>query len=388
MKHAFEHQVSAQFLQHFSYKPELTVQAPGRINLIGEHTDYNNGFVLPAAIDKKIYFALAKNNTNTARVVALDKAELYEFPLIYNNTIPKTGWQKFVYGMSDAFLAEGQGYDCVFGSDLPHGAGMSSSSALCCGLAYGLNLLFDFCYNKEKMTPLIQQAEAKYSGVNGGIMDQFTIMMGRKNQAILLDCQNLHYEYQPLDLKEYCLLLCNTNVAHELASTEYNTRRAECESGIILLQNKGLPVKTLRDVSLTDLENLKNDFDPVIFKRCIYVLKENLRVHQAVEALRKGNLHQLGTLLYQSHHGLQWDYEVSCPELDFLVAFAKTQKDVLGARMMGGGFGGCTLNLLPQNQVASFVELATQTYYDRFGITLSSYKVLTGDGVSTIEVVQ
>jgi galactokinase len=384
MKPEFEQHVSSLFFQHFSYKPELIVQAPGRINLIGEHTDYNNGFVLPAAIDKKIYFAFAKNNTNTARVVALDKSERYDFPLSHNNSIPKTGWQKFVYGMSDAFLSEIHGYDCVFGGDLPLGAGMSSSSALCCGLAYGLNLLFDFGYSKEEMTPLIQQAEAKYSGVNGGIMDQFTIMMGRKNEAILLDCQNLHYEYQPLDLKDYCLLLCNTNVAHELAATEYNTRRAECESGILLLQNKGLAVKSLRDVSFANLEKYKADFDPVIFKRCAYVVRENDRVHQAVAALRRGDLHQLGSLLYQSHDGLQWDYEVSCPELDFLVAFAKTQHYVLGARMMGGGFGGCTLNLLPQNQVAAFLNLTSLAYFDRFGIRLSSYEVLTGDGVSEI----
>jgi galactokinase len=384
MQPDFNHSIANQFFQHFSYKPTLCAQAPGRINLIGEHTDYNNGFVLPAAVDKKIYFALAKNNSNTARVVALDKSERYDFSLTPHPTFPTSGWQKFVYGMSVAFLVEGQGYDCVFGGDLPLGAGMSSSSALCCGLAYGLNLLFELGYDKATMTPLIQQAEAKYSGVNGGIMDQFTIMMGRKNEAILLDCQNLHYEYQPLNLKDHCLLLCNTNVTHELAATEYNTRRAECESGILLLQKKGLAVSSLRDVSMADLENYKNDFDPVILKRCVYVVRENERVHQAVAALGKGDLPQLGNLLYQSHQGLQWDYEVSCPELDFLVAFAKTQNYVLGARMMGGGFGGCTLNLLPQNQVSTFLKLATQTYYDRFGITLSSYVVLTGDGVSSI----
>lgn len=376
----------ADFNQHFSNSPTLCIQAPGRINLIGEHTDYNNGFVLPAAIDKSIYFAFAKNNSSTARFVALDKQESYNFDLQNSNNLPTSGWQKYVAGMALSLLNKEQGFDCVFGGNLPIGAGISSSSALCCGLAYGLNLLFDIGYDKKEMTPLIQKAEAKYSGVNGGIMDQFSIMMGQKDKVILLDCKDLNTKYFPLELQDNCLLLCNTAVEHELASTQYNNRRIECESGLGLLNKSGLTIESLRDLTLSTLEQQRSSFDPLIFKRCVYVVKENKRVLETVIALVQGDLSTVGKLLYQSHEGLQHDYEVSCPELDFLVDFAKTQDYVLGARMMGGGFGGCTLNLLPKDKVATFLEKAGKAYFDKFGIILKGHEVLTGNGVTTFTI--
>ncbi len=374
-----QQQIVKQFSIIFSYESTLSLAAPGRINLIGEHTDYNNGFVLPAAIDKKIYFAFAKNNTNEIRLVALDKQESYNFEFSKKGNIPKSGWQKYVVGMINTFLKPGQGFDVLFGGNLPHGAGMSSSSALCCGLAYGLNLLFELGYSKAEMVPLIQKAEAICSGVNGGIMDQFAIMMGQKDKAILLDCQSLAFGYIPLELQQYCLLLCNTQVEHELASTEYNNRRKECEIGVALLQEQGIAIDSLRDLDLNILQKHQSLFDPIVFKRCAYVVRENQRVLKAEAALKKGDLNTLGALIYQSHEGLQQYYAVSCTELDFLVAFAKTQKYVLGARMMGGGFGGCTINLLPKDKVANFLNLAGEAYLDRFGKELLGYEVVTGE---------
>ncbi|MFK7808997.1 MAG: galactokinase [Saprospiraceae bacterium] len=381
MDHTVSKKIEHQFEESFSHSPTLKVHAPGRINLIGEHTDYNQGFVLPAAINKCIYFSFAKNNINQARFFAYDKGELFKLSLLENVKDSFYGWQKYVVGMTRTFLPGIQGFDCVFGGDLPHGAGMSSSSALCCGLAYGLNLLFDLGHNKEQMIPLIQKAEAECSGVNGGIMDQFSIMMGQKDKAILLDCRDLKYNYLPLKLEGNCLLLCNTGVEHKLADTEYNTRRKECEAGIALLEKLGESVKSLRDVNMSMLEKHQTAFDPIVYKRCKYVINENERVLNAVNLLKLGKLAALGKSLYESHKGLKSQYEVSCPELDFLVAFSHSQHYVLGSRMMGGGFGGCTINLLPIDKVNHFLSLVEKAYLNKFGIELESYQVVTGSGV-------
>ncbi len=364
--------------------PTLWVKAPGRINLIGEHTDYNEGWVLPAAIDKSITLAFAPNNSSTVRIHALDRSDSFNYSLSTPPPSP-SGWRKYIVGMTNAFLQPGQGFNCVFGGDLPIGAGMSSSSALCCGLAFGFNQLFQLGYDKRALTPLVQRAESECSGVNGGIMDQFSILLGQSGKAILLDCRDLSTTFLPLILDNLRLLLCNTGVEHQLAATEYNTRRQECNTGVALLQKGRAGIKSLRDITAELLDKYRSEMPPPIYQRCKYVVEENERVRQAALALQNGELKLLGQLLYQSHEGLQHQYEVSCPELDFLVAFAKTQPYVAGARMMGGGFGGCTLNLLPKDKVDAFVELTKAAYRKRFGLEMAAYEVTTADGCSVIQ---
>ena len=357
------------------------LHAPGRINIIGEHTDYNNGYVLPAPVDKKLSFAFAKNELNgLVRIHAINPDEYLEFQLEDAN--PKTkGWLKYIMAITDTFLENDQGFDCVFGGDLPIGSGMSSSSALTCGLAAGLNNLFELNYSPIDLVKRVQDAEAKYTGVTGGIMDQFTIAMGKENQVLLLDCQSLDYQYFPLVLGDYALLLCNTGVQHELANSEYNTRRSECEQGVAILQSKGETIESLRDVSLAMINTYRNHLDPIIFDRCYYVVKENARVLEACKALQNNDMMTLGALLYASHYGLQYEYQVSCPELDFLVKQTEGLPEVLGARMMGGGFGGCTINLVEKKAVNRVIETLSSQYFEHFNKKMEAYKVAIGPGI-------
>lgn len=375
------HTLHQKFLSLFKQAPTTILHAPGRINLIGEHTDYNNGYVLPATVDKKVSFAFAKNKLKgLVRVYALNLNEYLEYKL--EDASPEIkGWLKYIMAITDTFLENDQGFDCVFGGDLPIGSGMSSSSALTCGIAAGLNSLFDLNYEPINLVQLVLDAEAKYSGVRGGIMDQFTIAMGKKEQVILLDCQSLDYQYFPLVLDEHALLLCNTGVQHELANSEYNTRRAECEEGVAFLQAKGEKIESLRDVSLPLINRYRQQLDPVLFDRCYYVVKENARVLEACKAMQKNDMTTLGTLLYASHYGLQHEYQVSCPELDFLVQQTQEMPEVLGARMMGGGFGGCTINLVKRDALDSVIDHLRAKYLTKFHKEMESYKVAIGSGI-------
>ncbi len=361
--------------------PSHIIDAPGRINIIGEHTDYNDGFVLPASVNKKITFAFAKNNLNgLVRIHALNAADYKEYKL--KEASPETGgWLKFVMAVTSMLLEDDQGFDCVFGGDLPIGSGMSSSSALTVGMAAGLDRLFNLQNKPLSLVKKVQEAEAVYTGVRGGIMDQFTIAMGKKDQVLLLDCRSLDYTYYPLSLGKYTLLLCNTNVQHQLANTEYNTRRAECETGVAFMQNKGADIKNLRDVNISMINRFRDEMDPVIFKRCYFVVKENERVLQSCKALQSSDMNILGALLYASHEGLQNEYEVSCDELDFLVDQTRRLPAVLGARMMGGGFGGCTINLVRKNQVNDVIKELSEAYFGRFDRPMDAFVVSVGDGV-------
>ena len=366
---------------------EIRVESPGRINIIGEHTDYNNGFVLPAAIDKKIRLRFRKNNSvNLCSLFAEDKQEQFELDL--NNIRPiESGWQNYVLGV----VAELQsitnkitGFDCSFGGDVPIGSGMSSSAALECGVAMGLNELFDLGLSKEQMMFAAQKAEHNFVGTLCGIMDQFASMMGRKDAAILLDCKTMEYQYFPLDLGKHTFLFLNTNIEHSLADTAYNTRRQECETGVRILRAHFPEIESLRDVELVNLNKFKNELPPTVFQRCSYVLLENQRVIEAAQAMEKKDFEQLGQLLYQSHMGLQNDYEVSCQELDFLVRQTLDKDYIPGARMMGGGFGGCTINLIEKTKVDSFTDEVARNYRQQFGIDLSPYTISISDGTRII----
>jgi len=277
-----------------------------------------------------------------------------------------------------------EGFNGTFKGDVPIGAGMSSSAALECGLAFGLNELFDLGFEKWQLIKASQMAEHNFVGIKCGIMDQFASMMGKKDQVMLLDCRSLKFEYFPFDLKNYRLLLLDTKVTHSLASSEYNTRRAECEEGVSILKNKFPSIKNLRDVSIDMLQQHDSIFPKKIFQRCHHVVTENHRVLQATQALTQNDFEKLGELMYQSHLSLQNDYEVSCAELDFLVQLTFDKKYVLGSRMMGGGFGGCTINLVEKNEVSNFKKIAAAAYKEKFNLDLEIYDVSIEDGAGVV----
>ena len=378
-------EIEKKFKELYSKKPML-VRSPGRINLIGEHTDYNDGFVFPAAIDKEVIFAVSANNQNKFRFYAYDLDEHFEMK-VEDLKISDLQWANYLLGVAAQFKKDGykiKGVDCVFGGDIPLGAGLSSSAAIENGFGFALNEIFDFGESRMKMILKSQMAEHEYAGVMCGIMDQFASMNGKKDHALKLDCRSLDYEYANIDLKDYNILLCDTRVKHELASSEYNTRRKECETGVKILQKYDKTIKALRDVSPELLEEHQQEFDPVVYKRCVYVVKENLRVEKAFEALKHNDLELFGELMYQSHEGLRDEYEVSCKELDLLNSIARRSDDVVGARMMGGGFGGCTINIVKKDKTEIFCEEIEKEYLDKTGTQLKIYKVKIADGTGLI----
>jgi len=380
--------IEAKFKERFNTQPTL-YKAPGRVNLIGEHTDYNEGFVLPAAIDKEIIFAVAPNQTDNVRLFTHDFNDYFEFSLQLVKKSSVT-WANYILGVVAQFQKAGyavQGFDCVYGGDVPSGAGLSSSAAVECGVATAINDMFAFGIDKFTLTKMAQKAEHEYAGVMCGIMDQFASMFGKANHVVRLDCRSLDYQYFPFDMSDYKIVLCDTQVKHSLASSEYNTRRAECEEGVAILQKYYPEVSSLRSVTVEMLKKHQAEFREVVYKRCLYVVKENNRVIQACNHLEKGNLKAFGELMYASHEGLSNDYEVSCKELDLLVEQAQKHPEVIGARMMGGGFGGCTINLVKADAVENFVTAMTQTYQTQLGKTMKAYITIIQDGAKLIKSV-
>lgn len=364
----------------------LLVRSPGRINLIGEHTDYNDGFVLPAAIDKEMVMAVAKSNSETCRLYSVDFQESFEFNL---NSFKPTdkGWPNYIMGVVDQLQKGGYkvgGFDCVFGGNIPIGSGLSSSAALECATAFALDQLFALDVEKLQLIKYAQKAEHTFVGVLCGIMDQFASVMGKRDHAIQLDCRSLDFNYFPIRLQNYQIILCDTGVKHSLASSEYNTRRRECEQGVAIVRKKHPQVNSLRDVTLDMLEEVKGELSSVIYKRCRYVIEENHRVLSGCELLEQGDIKGFGQKMYGSHQGLSQLYEVSCPELDFLVDLTKDNPQVVGARMMGGGFGGCTINLIAIDQKEAFIEEARRAYGEKFGIELKVYEVTVSDGTGVV----
>lgn len=369
------------FIKKFHKEPVM-FQSPGRVNLIGEHTDYNNGFVLPATINKYTYFAFAPNLNGNYNFYAYDLKEAYQTPLdeIYPGNV---AWANYLLGVIKQFVEAGKivpGFDCVFGGEVPVGAGMSSSASIECGLAYAINQEFKFRCSAIELTKFAQKAEHDYAGVQCGIMDQFAIMHGKKEQVIMLDCRSLDFQYYPLTMKEYELVLVNTGVKHSLASSEYNKRREECNSGVSVLKKFDETIQSLRDVTKNLIEKHKSELSEVVYNRCSYVIEENSRLQQACEQLLSGDVVAFGQFMYGSHEGLRHKYEVSCTELDKLVEIAKSVDGVVGARMMGGGFGGCTINLVKKKQVALFKDIVRHKYKTPEGKEPEIYEVVIEDG--------
>ncbi len=377
--------ISALFQDRFPQQP-LLVQACGRINIIGEHTDYNNGFVLPASIDKYLFFALAENGTDECHFYAADVGQEHHFKLDAIRQSDR-GWANYLMGILQQLQQEGvllEGIDLVFGGNLPIGAGMSSSAALEAGFALGICSLFNLQKPRHELAKLAQRSSHEFVGIPCGIMDQFASLFGRAGQAIKLDCQSLGYEYISLNTGDYEWLLLDSKVEHELASSAYEDRVEECAQGVRAVQLSFPEVQSLRDVSLEQLEQSQKAMSGLVYQRCRYILEENERVHQAVACLSEGDMPALGQLLFRTHEGLSREYEVSCRETDFLVELAQEHPGVAGARMMGGGFGGCTLNLVRRADKDDFLKKAKREYYRAFGIRAEHYAVEVVDGTEVV----
>ena len=375
-------QVKKNFKEHFKTKP-IVVFSPGRINLIGEHTDYNDGFVFPAAINKGIALAIQKSDAKKSSVYAINKEEMYEFSLTDIKPLDNGGWRNYVLGV----IAEIQNlgiqltnFNIAFAGNIPSGAGMSSSAALENSVVYGLNALFDLGLTKSEMILISQKAEHHYAGVKCGIMDQYASMYGKKQSALLLNCRTIQSKVYIIDFQQYKLLLINTNVKHDLSESAYNDRRSVCEKVSNLLN-----VKALRDATKDDLEKVKSDISEEDFQKCLYIIEENNRVQQFSKAIEEDNIGALGTLLYQSHHGLSKQYKVSCDELDFLVEKTIENKNILGARMMGGGFGGCTINLIKKSEIQKFKKEIAKAYQEKFNKECAIYNVKLSKGTRQIK---
>jgi len=380
--------VVAEFQNRFG-RPPLVVRSPGRVNLIGEHTDYNEGFVLPAAIDKEIVFAVGPRADRNGRMVAADLGQTYEATLDNLNR-SNLGWPNYLLGIVDQLQKAGiqvPGFECVFGGDIPIGSGMSSSAALEAGFLFALNELNDLNLDRLRMARMAQRSENEFVGLRCGIMDQFANLFGRQGSVILLDCRSLQYQYVPFKRGDIRIILCDTQVKHELASSEYNVRRSQCEEGVHLIQKYNPSVHSLRDVPLNLLQEHRQEMDPVVYKRCAYVIKENQRVLAGCEDLRRDDFEAFGRKIIQSHEGLRDEYQVSCRELDTLVDTALGVDGVYGARMMGGGFGGCTINLVREDRIQEFSGTVTEVFSSTFGNVPMLYmsKITGGTGTMTVD---
>jgi galactokinase len=382
------------FKNQFGNAPKIVVRAPGRINLIGEHTDYNGGCVLPAAIDKAVYFAVSPRKDDNCHFIAHDLNESFEVSL-KNLVETKThNWANYLMGVLDEIQKQLsansyqhssiKGINLVFGGDIPSGGGVSSSAAIENGIGFAVNELFNLGLSRIDLLKISQKAENNFVGMKCGIMDMFASMMGKQNAVIRLDCNSLDFEYFPFNAPDYRLILCNTTVKHALVDSEYNTRRAECEEGVSVLQKFDPSIKLLRDVKIGFLKKHKNELREVVFRRCKYVVEEIARVDKACKALKKNDFETFGKLMYQTHDGLQNEYEVSCKELDFLVEKTRNTEGVLGSRMMGGGFGGCTINLVKADIVEDFILKMKEAYKKAFDIELPCYVTTPQNGVEIL----
>jgi galactokinase len=420
--------IRIKFRELFNQQP-IIIRSPGRINMIGEHTDYNMGFVLPAAINKAIYLGIQLRADNEIHLHALDYDDDHKTTL---NEIVKSGklWPDYILGVveqirihrmdsgEDVIASEARqrihrmsridkmqigdittGFNVVFGGDIPPGAGLSSSAALECATAYALNELFGLGLEKMDLVKISQAAENEFVGMKCGIMDQFASMFGKKDHLIRLDCQSLEYEYIPFQLEGVTVVLFDTRVKHSLASSAYNKRREECEEGVRLVagglksevgarrseaERLGSGVKSLRDVTEEMLLEFVKPVNELVYRRCTFVVAENNRLLAGCTDLENNDIAAFGRKMFETHDGLSKLYGVSCKELDILVDIVKDDPNVLGARMMGGGFGGCTINLIKNEAVADLIGKVSEVYKKETGVDMLVYKVEVEDGTAIV----
>ena len=369
------------------FPADIEISSPGRINLIGEHVDYNGGFALPAAIHRATRLKLRKSEGRSGTIHSANLNEQFTVDLA---KIEKsdTHWHNYLLGVlfhiEQLRPGDLQGFECTLESNIPIGSGVSSSAALECGFATGLNELFSLGLTQEEIILLSQKAEHEFAGTKCGIMDQFTVVMGSKDHFILLDCRTNLGQYVSVDLHPYTIVLLNSNVSHDLATSAYNQRREECEVALKTIREQYPDYEYLAEVPVEVIREFQGQLGEKVWQRAQFVSEESRRTLKTVDSLRAGDLKAAGQCLYASHQGLSQGYEVSCPELDFLVEQTHHRPEVIGARMMGGGFGGCTINLVHKDKVASFLEQMNQAYRERFQIELTSFEVQIEDGTKRI----
>ncbi|MDT3366560.1 MAG: galactokinase [Bacteroidota bacterium] len=355
--------------------------SPGRINLIGEHTDYNGGYVFPGAINFGIVAAIKPNGTDRVRLYSLDFDAPAEFGLEEADK-PEQQWARYIFGVCRETIKRGgkvKGFDAVFAGDVPLGAGLSSSAALESCFAYAIDDMNGNGLSRFDMARIGQSTEHNYCGVKCGIMDQFASCFGKEGQLIRLNCKTLEYQYFPFNPKGYKLVLLDTCVKHELASSAYNFRRQSCERAAAAIKKNHPEVEFLSDCKRVWLDEVRSEISAEDFIRAEYVIGEVQRVLDVCDALERGDYETVGEMMYQTHFGLSRLYEVSCPELDFLARLAR-KMDVTGARVMGGGFGGCTINLVKDEYYGAFLATAKDRFRAQFGHDLKVYDVVISDG--------
>ncbi len=374
--------VRSRFIKHFDGTTGAIYASPGRINLIGEHTDYNGGFVFPGAIDKGIMAEIKPNGTEKVKAYSIDLKDYVEFGLNEEDA-PRASWARYIFGVCREMIKRGvevKGFNTAFSGDVPLGAGMSSSAALESTYAYALNDLFgENKIDKFELAKVGQATEHNYCGVNCGIMDQFASVFGKAGCLIRLDCRSLEYKYFPFDPQGYKLVLVDSVVKHELASSAYNQRRKSCENVVAAIKTKHPEVEFLRDATMDMLNEVKADISEEDYKRAEYVIEEIQRVLDVCDALEKGDYETVGHKMYETHRGMSKLYEVSCEELDFLNDLA-FDCGVSGSRVMGGGFGGCTINLVKTELYNTFVNEVKKQYPAKFGRNPKIYDVVISDG--------
>ena len=379
--------VRSRFIKHFDGNTGYIYASPGRINLIGEHTDYNGGFVFPGAIDKGMMAEIRPNGTDKVRAYSIDLKDYVEFGLNEEDA-PRTSWARYIFGVCREMIKRGvevKGFNTAFAGDVPLGAGMSSSAALESTYAYALNDLFgDNKLDKFTLAQVGQATEHNYCGVNCGIMDQFASIFGKKDHLMCLDCRSLEYQYYPFNPQGYKLVLLDSVVKHELASSAYNKRRQSCEAAVAAIQKHHPEVKLLRDATLEMLDEVKGEISAEDHMRAEYVIEEIGRVLEVCKALQENDYETVGRKMYETHEGMSKLYEVSCEELDFLNECAR-KHGVTGSRIMGGGFGGCTINLVKEELYDAFIQETVASFREKFKRTPKVYDVIISDGARRVE---
>ncbi|HWF43989.1 MAG TPA: galactokinase [Candidatus Kapabacteria bacterium] len=362
-------------------------RAPGRVNLIGEHTDYNDGFVLPVAIDRATTIAARIRKDNIVRVYSVNQDDWGEFDLTLPGPIRRGYWLNYVEGVARVLQSNGhvlRGADIILESDVPVGAGLSSSAALEIATAYTLLSLSNETIDRREMALACQRAEHEYTGANVGIMDQFISAMGEENTALLIDCRSLDAKKIHVDTSARALLICDTGIKHDLAASAYNTRRHECEESVEILSRSLSGIKSLRDVSLRQFHAYEDTLPETLRKRARHVISENERTLTAASAIKSGDFDKLSTLMYASHESLKNDYEVSASELDLLVDTARTIPGVQGTRMTGGGFGGCTVSFVKHDFISMFSDRMANIYTEQTGLPLAIYNCEIVNGAEEV----